>query len=291
MSDDTRLPIGAAAPTRARVVRSLLALDVSWVVLAGVAFVVSSFFSLVDLERESLQTSDPSLRVYAVVLPVVALLVAAGAAFAKSLWAAAAATGILAPSSALVGLVSSSLFLDRNAAYTDVGVAVSLLVALFGVATLIRWFVYHPVDLHRDEVRPTRRLAIAVAASAAITGVAISAQAIIDRGATTAQFAMQLLFALVVPITLIAAAIVRTMHAFVLAGTAAVGQVVAVLLADLDADIGFGSDRMLWTTVAALAALIVSAGLVAASVRVNGLDVPNEVDIVDDESWRWTAED
>lgn len=295
MSDDAQLPAGAAAPKVERVIRSLVMLDALWVAASALLILIASRFQVVDLPNQSLSTGDSPYRIYALALPLVALVLAAVGAVRRSPTLLAVATSVIAPAAAGVGVLSASLFLDRNAAFADVGVAASLLAAVVCVAALIRWFVYHPVSLLHAESRPTLMTARSLAAAGVIAGGIITFHAIDDRGATTMQFAVQLLIALVVPIAVVAAAVVRTRLAFVVAGSAALAQAVAVLAVRQDGSTDSVTIRLesavaIWTGPVALVALFAVAAVAAASIPFHRVD--DEPDAaVDDERWRWSVDD
>jgi hypothetical protein len=291
MSDDDRVPVGAVAPPRPRLVGSIPTLDALWVWIVGLLVVATAFLSLGELRNGLESTGDPGLRVFSVGAPIVAIAAGVAAAIRKSVVFAAAATGMLAPAVSLVGLASSAHFLDRAAAFADVGAAVGVVTAIVGVAALARWFVYHPVALQSDELRPSVPMAWSLASAGLIVGLAVMVAAISDEGATTAKFVGQSFFALIVALVTIVAAAVRTLPTFVLAASAAMTQVIAVVIATVDLDEGgLGTTVTLWTSLPALIALATVVALALAATRRMRRDDVQTIE-ADTESWRWTATD
>jgi hypothetical protein len=289
MSDDGRVPVGAAAPPRARIVESVVLLDALWVAVVGLTLVATSFLSLGDIGDGSSSTGDSGLRIFSLAVPVAAVAVAVVGAARKSGALTAAATGMLAPAVSLVGLVSSTHFLDRAAAYAEAGAAVGIVAASIGVAALIRWYVYHPLSLQSDEVRPIVPLAWGLAGAGFLVALLVVITAMSDAGATTIQFIGQLFFALVVAIATIVAAAVRTLRTFVVAASAAVTQLVAVLLAIVDdSDTKLDSTVTAWTSALGVVALIAAAGVALAGTRQMVRDDERSIE-VGTESWRWTS--
>ena len=154
MAEDA-LITGAAAPAGNRWIRSAPVLDSIWAIAVAALIIASSFFALVDVENPLFRTGAAPLRVYALWLPVLAVLIAVFAAAQRSVMPAAVASGILVPSIALLGSLAGALFFDSVSPFTDAGTPLSLGCAAVGVAMLLRWFVYQPVPERGVESRPT----------------------------------------------------------------------------------------------------------------------------------------
>jgi len=299
MSD--RLLAGSAAPASRRAIGSLLVLDTIWVVVVGVLLMASTVVPLVDLRSVSLSLGDEGFRVVVLVVPAVAISTAvAGLVLRRSL-VVAVATGMLVAPSALAGLLSSTLFLDDDASFADAGVALALFAAVVGGVALGRWFVYHPVPLLDTGSRPTVPLARGLVAAGVLVGVFVAAAALTDRSAATgertaeftSQFLVQTGWALLAPVILIVAGIVRSRPSFAVATAVAAGQTAAVLLAVVDGDgIELGSELALWTSAVGVTPLVAAAGIALAGVLVHTADAPvpdaAEIDESDDVDWRWT---
>lgn len=290
MSDDA-LIVGAAAPVGARRIRSAVVLDVAWVSVTAVALLVSSRFALIDLPNQYLRTGDAPLRVWVVGLPVTALLVAAFAGVRRSLFAAALATGILAPAVAFGGSLAVSLFLNESSAFADAGVAVSLGAALIGVAMLLRWLVYHPAGVLTDEPRPTPRVSLAVVAVGVTTGIVIVVGGVIDDGSWSPSFVFQTMLIVVVPLLIAACGMVRTRSAMALAVGAAIAQIIGVVVVRAEqSSLPLDSDLLLRTGLAGIALLCLAAGLCGRGFVRHAVDEVTAASD-DDADWRWTVTD
>ena len=299
MTDDHRVPVGAVAPTGRRLVRSLLTRDVLWVVVAGLLLIATALFSLQEFRRDPVTTRDGGLRIFAVVVPTLAIIVALVAARRRSDVLAAMAVGMIVPSTALVGLVSAGYFLSRVAPYADLGVAVGIVVATFGIATIGRWFVYHPVSIVTNEDRPIAELAWVVCGLAVVLGVlqvvtAFTSDAddegrFVGLGDELLQGGVQLFFALLFVVTAIVGAVVRTRLSFVLVAAGAFTQLAAVFGAQRDGSkIGLASVVTLWIDVAGLAVLALVGVIAVLGTQRLRADEPRGLD---SESWRWTPTD
>lgn len=290
MSDDA-LIVGAAAPVGARRIRSAVVLDVVWVSVTAVALLVSSRFALIDLPNQYLRTGDAPLRVWVVGLPVTALLVAAFAGVRRSPFAAALATGILAPAVAFGGSLAVSLFLNESSAFADAGVAVSLGAAFIGVAMLLRWLVYHPAGVLADESRPTPRVSLAVVAVGVTTGIVIVVGGVIDDGSWSPQFVCQTMLIVMVPLLIAACGVVRTRAAMALAVGAAVAQIIGVVVVRAEqSSLPLDSDLMLRTGLVGIVLLCLAAGLCGRGFVRHAVDEVTAASD-DDADWRWSATD
>ena len=290
MSQDALIP-GAAAPTRSRRIRSPHALDALWVVVAAVALMVSTGFALIDLPNQSLSTGESPLRVWTLGLPAVAILVAIGGLIRRSTTVVAAAAGVLAPSVAFAGSLSLALLLDDDSAFADVGVAVTLGAAFLGAVTLLRWFVYHPVDLIGDESRPSRPSALVVAGCGILLGMSTLIAAIADRTSWSAAFVLGTSAMLTVALSVIGAGVLRTRPAMALAGSACIAQIVAVAVVKAEqSNLPLDSRLVLRSGVVGLVACAAGAAAGAVAWARHGVD-QDPVITDDDADWRWNATD
>lgn len=293
MADDG-LIAGAAAPGGTRHIRSASALDAIWAATVAGAVIVSSFFPLVDLPNTYLRTRDAPLRVYVVIVPVVASAVAIVALVRRSTLLAAVATGIVVPALALCGSLGGALFFDAASPFTDAGVPLAVGAAVLGVIMLIRWFVYHPLPLLGVEPRPT----IVSARPLLVVGLALAGNVVVgaalDDASWSLSFVVATLFMLLTPLVVITSAFVRTVAANALAAAACLAQVVAVLVARFDdGEVGIGSTLALRTGALGLVALAAAAA-VAILGAVNAVvetDPDAGVASDDDADWRWTVDD
>jgi len=292
MADDG-LIAGAAAPAGTRRIRSVATLDAIWVILVGIAVVVSSFFPLIDLPDSYLRTSDAPLRVWVVVLPVIALVVAVVALVRRSTLLAAVATGTLVPAVALCGSLGGALFFDAASPFTDAGAPLAVGAGVLGAMMLIRWFVYHPLSLVDVEPRPTIAASRGLLALGLVFVVNVVVDALADDVAWSMSFVVATSFMLLTPLVVVAAALVRKVNAQAVAGAACVAQLIAVVVARVTDDLEVGSTLSLRTGAVGLVALAVAAavaGVGAATAAVDAEpDAPVEFD--DDAAWRWTADD
>jgi len=289
MSDDA-LIAGAAAPVGTRRIRSAVLLDVSWVSVTAVALLVSSRFALIDLPNQYLRTGDAPLRIWVVGLPVASLLVGAFAAIRRNPFAAAVATGMLAPAIAFAGSIALSLFLNESSAFADAGVAVSLGAALVGVSMLVRWFVYHPADVAADESRPTVGISWTVGAVGAMIGLVIGVTAVIDAGSVSSSFVGQTLLMLIVPLAIAVSALVRTRSAMALAAAGAAAQIVGVVAVRIELVLPLDSELTLRTGVVGIAMMTIAAGLCVFGFTRHTVDDTQRPDD-DDADWRWVVTD
>jgi hypothetical protein len=293
MAEDA-LIAGAAAPAGTRRIRSAPVLDSIWSLVVAAAIVLSSFFPLVDVDSPLFRTGEPPLRVYALGLPVLALIVVIAAVVRRSAVLAAVASGILVPSIALLGSLAGALFFDAGSPFTDAGTPLSLGCAAVGVIMLIRWFVYHTVPILGVEPRPTllsARVLLGV-------GLALVANVVVDAlrddPRWSASFVVATMFMLLTPLVVVASAAVRTVAANALAAGAAWAQTVAVLVAMLDGeDLDITSVFTLRTGVVGVIALV-AAGCVAVFGAVTAVvesDAVVDGASDDDTNWRWDVDD
>lgn len=291
MSDDA-LIAGAAAPVGTRRVRSTAVLDAGWVVISSLALIVSSFFSLIDLPTAQLSTGDEPLRFFVLGLPAIAIVTAGIGAVRRSVVVVAVATGIVTPGFALAGSLSASLLLSDSSAFADVGVAVSLAVSLIGIVVLVRWFVYHPMPLLGDQLRPVPMAGLALAGLGVLLIAILSVTTIVGdtewSAASVGQGAMLAMVALVV----LAAGATRTIPAAWLASAACAAQVVAVFVVRIEqSTIPFDSDLVLRTGVAGIVVLTLTAAVAGVAAMRPAVDPTpaSEADFA--ESWRWHLDD
>lgn len=290
MAEDA-LIAGAAAPAKGRLIGAAATLDAVWVVVAACAVVTSGFFALIDLPTATLRTGEAPLRVFVFALPVVAVVVAVVGAARASTTMVALATGVLVPGAALAGSLALLLFFDSGSAFANTGVTVSIGAALVVLITVIRWFVYHPVSLLSNELRPqhlhTRLLgALGVALTLLVLVLGLDA----DKSLAWAGQTMALLL---VPLVVIGSAIVRSVSAASLAAGAAAAQVFAVIVAKFEqSSIAFDSDLLLRTGIPGLVLLVAMVGVVALSVRGALADDDTALPAADDDAaWRWSVDD
>jgi hypothetical protein len=288
MADD-ELIAGAAAPSRLRRIDSVVRLDAIWVVVVAVALIGSSFFSLVDLPDARLRTGEEPLRFFVLGLPATAIVAAVVGAIRGSATLTAIGTGVLAPSIALTSSLGLTLFLDKQAAFADVGVAFALAAALLGLAMLVRWFVYHPASLWKEEVRPIVPISRALVGAGALTMVVVIAADIGDDAGGWIWVAQTAVLPLA-PALVVAAGVARTLPATALAGAASAAQFVAVIVVRAEqSTIPLNSDLVLRTGVLGMIGLATCVALTAAAFRFTEVDVDIEID--DDPPWRWNADD
>lgn len=288
MTDDN-LIAGAAAPSRRRRIDSVVRLDALWVAVVAVAMIGSSFFSLVDLPEVKLRTGEEPLRFFVVGLPIIAIAAAVLGVVRSSSILTAVGTGVLAPSIALTSSLSLALFLDKQAAFADVGVAFALAAALLGLAMLLRWFVYHPVSLRRDEARPIIPVSRTLIACGAITVVAVLTA---DMGEDMRSWIwlVQTTLLLLVPGLVVVAGVARTLPSVALAGAASASQIAAVIVVRLEQpSLPLDSDLVLRT--GALGMVGLATCVVVAITAFRFTDVDDDIEIDDDPSWRWSADD
>ncbi|MFT4659299.1 MAG: hypothetical protein ACJAXA_002818 [Candidatus Aldehydirespiratoraceae bacterium] len=288
MNDDD-LIAGAAAPRGARWIRSLLVLDATWVVVVALAMIGSSFFSLVDLPDTKLRTGDDPLRFFVLGCPAFAIVAAVVGVIRHSAALAAVGAGVLAPSIALTGSLSLALFLDKQAAFADIGVAFGLGAALLGLAMLLRWFVYHPMSMWKKEARPVIPVARGLIGCGALTGILVLS-ADIGGGLSDWASLARTILVLLVPALAVAAGIARTLPAMALAAAACIGQIVAVVVVRAEqSSIPLDSDLVLRTGLLGMLGLATCAAIALVALRFTEVDDDIEVD--DDPSWRWSADD
>lgn len=291
MSDDP-LIAGAAAPVGQRWIHSAAVLDAGWVIVGAIALVASSFVALVDLPNADLRTGDEPLRFFVVGLPVIATVIAIVGAARGSVVIVAAATGVLAPAISLAGSLGVSLLLSEASAFADVGVSVSIGAALFGVALLIRWFVYHPLPLLGDQSRPVRVAGHMMLALGFASAVVLLVTTLVGDTSWSASSVAQTTMLATVASVVLAAGATRTIASAWLAFAACVAQVTAVFIVKIEqSSIPYDSDLVLRTGVAGLATLAVTAvAALIAAIRV-GVDA-EPTDVADGvESWRWQPDD
>ncbi|MFK7917691.1 MAG: hypothetical protein AB8G14_06410 [Ilumatobacter sp.] len=291
MADDA-LIAGAAAPARSRLIREQATLDALWVVVAACAVIASALFPLIDLPGSTLRTGDDPLRAFVIGLPVLAVGLAVAGAVRHSKLLVAVATGVLAPGAALAGSLALLLFLDRGSAFADGGVAVSLGAALVVVTALIRWFVYHPVELLSNERRPPIRLVRILGGLGTAFSLAMLTLGLDDADGSAAWI-LQTATMLLTPAVVIGASVVRSVVASGVAAGAAAGQVAAVGVAKIEqGTLAFDSDLLLRTGVPGLVLLVGVVGVsVTCIVRADADEPGDDVIVDDDASWRWFADD
>ncbi len=293
MAEDA-LITGAAAPAGNRWIRSAPVLDSIWAIAVAALIIASSFFALVDVENPLFRTGAAPLRVYALWLPVLAVLIAVFAAAQRSVMPAAVASGILVPSIALLGSLAGALFFDSVSPFTGAGTPLSLGCAAVGVAMLLRWFVYQPVPKRGVESRPTMTSARVLLGIGSVLVVNVVIAAFRDGPEWSASFVVATMFMLLTPLVVLASAAARTVVANSLAANAASAQFVAVVLTVLFGDqVGVASVFALRTGVVGLVALGAAAvaaviGMIMAVVESDSASV---ISVDDDSSWRWDVSD
>ena len=290
MAEDA-LIAGAAAPAGTRWIRSAPVLDSIWALIVAGAIGLSSFFPLADA---LFRTGEAPLRVYAVGLPVLALIVIVAAVVRRSGVLAAVASGLLVPPIALLGSLAGALFFDSVSPFTDAGTPVSLGCAGVGVIMLIRWFVYHPVPISGVDARPTlvsARVLLGI-------GVALVANVVIDAFGDdpqwSASFIVATMFMLLTPLVVIASAAARTIAGNALAAGAAAAQVVAVAVVMLDGDgVGVTSVLALRTGIVGLVGLTAATVVAVFGAATAAVEPDVAIDLAadDDADWRWAFDD
>ena len=295
MADDGLIS-GAAAPARARLIRSQPILDSIWVLAVSTAVIVSSFVPLIDLPTAHLQTGEAPLRVYVLAVPIVAMIVAVAGIARRSTVLVAIATGIVLPGVALAGSLGGALFFDASSAFADIGVPAAMISALLGVVMIARWFVYHPVPLLDVEARPTSVVARILLGIGVLLILNVAIAAVLDASRWSISIGFSTFVMLLVPTVVVIAAIVRTTPAFVLMAAAASAQLVAVLVARIEeSGLGLGSELALRTGAIGLVGLAAAAGVAIIGVRLADLDdtdrYGSDEAVADDESWRWSADE
>ena len=257
-------------------------------VVAGL-IIVSSFFPLVVF-----RTGEAPLRIYALGLPILTMIVGLAAIVRHSPVMAAAASGILVPSIALLGSVAGALFFDAVSPFTDAGTPLSLGCAAVGVIMLIRWFVYHPVPVSGVDARP----AVVSARVLLGIGVALIANVVIaafdDNPQWSASFIVATMFMVLTPLVVVASAAARTIAGNALAAGASAAQVVAVAVVLLDGDvIGVTSVFALRTGVVGMVGLAAAAVVAGVGAVTAGVESDTEIAVSadDDAAWRWHVDD
>lgn len=291
MSDDA-LIFGAAAPEGHRWIRSTTTLDAGWVIVASLALILSSFFALIDLPAVTLRTGADPLRFYVVGLPVIAVAIAIMGAVRRSVPVVAAATGALAPGVALTGSLGASLLLSDDAAFADVGVAISVGASMLGAVMLVRWFVYHPMPLLGDQSRPVPFVgALLIGLGALLAGVLLVTTIAGDFAWSLASVGQTSLLSTVACVV-VAAGVSRTVGAAWLCGAACAAQVVAVLVVRAEStELPWDSDMLLRTGIAGLVVLVAATGASVAAVTTARPDPAPDPEDDTTESWRWSADD
>lgn len=291
MSDDA-LIAGAAAPVGTRWIRSTAVLDAGWVIVASVGLIISSFFWLIDLPNAQLRTGADPLRFFVVGLPAIATVTAGFGAARRSVVLVAAATGIVTPGFALAGSLSISLLLSEASAFADSGVAVSVGAWLLGVVMLVRWFVYHPMPLLGDQLRPPPAAGLALAGLGVMSIVVLLVTTIAGDTQWSAASVGQTVVLAMVALVVLAAAVTRTIPAAWLAGAACASQVVAVFAVKAEqSTIPFDSDLVLRTGLPGLVVLTLTAVVAFVAAARPAVDPTPEFDADDTESWRWDLDD
>jgi len=294
MADDG-LIAGAAAPAGTRLVRSPILLDALWAASVACAVVVSSRLPLIDLDTVYLRTFDPPLRVYALFIPVVAIVVAAMSVVLKSARSAAVASGLLVPSIALGGSLAGSLFLDDVSPFTDAGVPLGLAVSAVGIAMIIRWFVYQPSPSVTHDPRPAMRTAQALVVLGALLAVSVFVSALRDDLGWSLSSVVPTLLMMLTPLVVVAAGLFRSVESNALAAAACGSQLVAVVVVRLDDEgVGLDSAFTLRTGVLGLigltcASAVAVIGMVGATTELAADQ--GSVEPTDDASWRWSPDD
>jgi len=296
MTDDD-LITGAAAPATERIIHSRAARDAVWAASVAVLLIVSSWLPLVDLDAVYLRTADAPLRVYTVVMPLLALIVTIVSVVRHSSVLASVATGILVPSVALAGSVAASLFFDAASPFTDAGVPVTLAVATVGLVMLLRWFIYQPTPVPGVELRPPVQLAGVLLATGAVLAGNVVVSAVRDDDPWSLPFALSTALMLLTALVVIAAGLVRSIEANLLAAAACVAQFVAVVVVLVfEGDDGVAlaeSATTMRTGVVGLVALAAAATIAVLGSQRPRLDVarPEASLVADDTAWRWSADD
>jgi hypothetical protein len=292
MADDA-LIAGAAAPAGTRLIRSASVLDSVWAAVVASALFASSFYPLIDLPGSYLRTVDAPLRVYVVLVPVVAFVVAFVALIRRSVLLAAVATGVLVPGVALCGSLGGALFFDAASPFTDAGVPLAVGAAVIGVVMLIRWFVYHPAPLLGVEPRPTSRSSRVLLGVGLVLVVNVTVKALRDDPAWSLSFVVATAFMLLGPAVVVAAAAARAIAAFAVAAAACFAQIVAVLIArfddgqiDIDGVLALRTG-VVGLIVSAIAAAVAIGGAVMAEIEPDEGEGASD----DDADWRWSVDD
>ena len=240
------------------------------------------------------RTGEAPLRIYALGLPILAIILGSATIVRRSLVMAAAASGILVSSIALLGSVAGALFFDSVSPFTDAGTPLSLGCAAVGVIMLIRWFVYHPVPVSGVDARPTvvsARVLLGI-------GVALVANVVIaalgDNPEGSASFIVATTFMLLTPLVVVASAAARTIAGNALAAGASAAQVVAVGVLMLDGDnLGVTSVFALRTGVVGLVGLTAAAAVAVFGAARAVVEPAAVIDTTadDDADWRWVLDD
>lgn len=297
MTDDD-LITGAAAPAADRLIGSRVALDAGWVFCVAALLIVSALLPLVDLEDVYVRTADAPLRVYTVVLPVVAMIVSTLSLVRTSNGLGAAATGVLVPSVALGGSVAGSLFFDAASPFTDAGVPATLAASTVGLVMLLRWFIYEPVPAEGVDPRPPPQLARILVVLGAALALNVVVSAARDDDGWSLPFALSTALMLLPAVVVLAAGLVRSIAANLLAAAGCAAQFVAVVVVlavedDIDG-VGLAESATTMRTGAIGLALLAATAVVAV---VGALDPrldsggENAAVASDDVAWRWTADD
>jgi hypothetical protein len=293
MAEDA-LIAGAAAPAGTRRIRSAPVLDALWALLVAGLIVLSSFFPLLNFDNSLSRTGEAPLRVYALGLPVLALLVIIVAVVRRSAVSAAVASGLLVPAIALLGSLAGALFFDAVSPFTDAGTPLSLGCAIVGVVMLIRWFVYAPTPVAAVDARPTPMSARVLLGTGLVLVANVVIAAFGDDPQWSASFVVATMFMLLAPLVVVAAAVVRTVAGNALASGASAAQLVAVAVVLIDGDgIGVTSVFALRTGVVGMIGLAAAAVVAGVGAMTAGVESDAEVVVSadDDAAWRWHVDD
>jgi hypothetical protein len=293
MAEDA-LIAGAAAPAGTRWIRSAPVLDSIWSLIVAGLIILSSFFPLVDVDNPLFRTSEAPLRVYALGMPILAVIVTVVAVVRRSAVLAAVSSGILVPSIALLGSLSGTLFFDAASPFTDAGTPVALGCAALGVIMLIRWFVYHPVPRSGVELRPTTLSARVLLGIGFVLVANVVIAALRDNPRWSASFVVATMFMLLAPLVVVASAAVRTVAGNALAAGASSAQIVAVSVAMLEGDdVDVTSVFALRTGVVGLVALGAATAVAVFGAITAAVEPDSASDIAsdDDAAWRWDVDD